>query len=49
MVKKAAAGDSRLTAEELAERNHMDVFRRLARVVNMHNPPSPRPGSKKGK
>lgn len=40
-------GDSRVTAEEREEKNHMDRFRRLARVVNMHGKPgAPKP--KKG-
>ena len=42
MAKKNPAGDLRLTAEERAERNHMDTFRRLARVVNMHGHPGPK-------
>lgn len=43
MSKKSyPAGDSRVTAEELAEKDHMDLFRRLARVVNMHGSPGTR-------
>lgn len=40
--KSVPAGDSRVTAEERAERDHMDLFRRLARVVNMHGHPGVR-------
>lgn len=40
--KKTPSGNSKETAEEQAERNHMDRFRRLAKVVNMHGKPGMR-------
>jgi hypothetical protein len=45
LSKKTPKGDTRLTEEERRETNHMDTFRRLARVVNMHG----KPGEKKKK
>lgn len=45
--KSPPAGDARVTAEERAEKSHMDLFRRLARVVNMHgHPGAPKPKGK---
>ena len=40
---KPPTGDIRITEEERREKDHMDTFRRLARVVNMHG----KPGEKK--
>ena len=40
--RKPPKGDSRVTSEELAEKDHMDRFRRLAKVVNMHGKPGVR-------
>lgn len=46
--KKPPKGDIRMTAEELAEKDHMDRFRRLARVVNMHGKPGDRKPKRQG-
>jgi hypothetical protein len=52
MARKDNRGKGKVTVTKASEpyierdENHMQVFARLARVTNMHNPPNPRPGSR---
>jgi len=52
LVKKARdprVDEDRDPKTYISTENHMEVFRRLAAVKNMHGKPGPRPGRKDGK